>query len=362
MSINNTAGDMKAAGEVDKKNSAAAPGASTGEGGSTQEVVMEEGLDAMSIAEEVTERVTPLSGHEHQGVMMDEASWVLTTIDDFRQELVRDMSDLSQTRVKGDMEAFDAAMLKMDKTRRAIRSLEENLAFLRKKNSLSSDVFKRYPNEEVFESVDHYLRTFEQIIRSSSIGSVERHWSTLIPLCLPPGDSSWVDKTLVKCASWSDAKVEFRRYYGSRTAKRRFVEQVYTMNMGLNDSIVDYSRKFLQTMHEAGISSTDEGVADPFLTSLTPPVQTVLRLSMVTNKDKKWTVEKLSELARDILGDDPSTYALATALLPGTSFAANNGSVAIPSGGGERPAKKMKKIHKGGSFPSGDSAGPKSFF
>ncbi|KAG2192934.1 hypothetical protein INT46_003144, partial [Mucor plumbeus] len=82
----------------------------------------------------------------------------------------------------------------------------ESLALNRRdlpKFQLSSFAVKAFPNEEVFESVDHYLRTFESILNSSSL-DLEMQWAKLLPLCMPNGERAWVDKTLLKCLSWAE--------------------------------------------------------------------------------------------------------------------------------------------------------------
>ena len=89
-------------------------------------------------------------------------------------------------------------------------------------------------------------------------------------------------------------------------------------------------------MYNAGIAKDDPRVADRFLASLTPPVQTLTRLGCMNYLGKQaeennaWTVENIADVARDVLGDDPSKYNPATALLPvgsGLSFVGSRRSV-----------------------------------
>ena len=82
----------------------------------------------------------------------------------------------------------------------------ESLALNRRdlpKFQLATSAVKAFPNEEVFESVDHYLRTFESILNSPSL-DLETQWSKLLPLRMGSGERAWVDKTLLKCSSWSE--------------------------------------------------------------------------------------------------------------------------------------------------------------
>jgi hypothetical protein len=66
----------------------------------------------------------------------------------------------------------------------------ESLALNRRdlpKFQLSSSAVKAFPNEEVLERVDHYLRTFGSILNSSSL-DLEIQWAKLLSLCMPNGE------------------------------------------------------------------------------------------------------------------------------------------------------------------------------
>ncbi|KAL9549488.1 hypothetical protein PS6_006065 [Mucor atramentarius] len=194
--------------------------------------------------------------------------------------------------------------------RRAVRG--ENLALNRRdlpKFQLTSSAVKAFPNEEVFESVDHYLRTFESILNSSSL-DMEAQWAKLLPLCMPNGDLAWVDKTLLKCGSWAEAKQVFSR--------RNTDHLVFTMTMSSSESIVDYSCRFQQAVYNAGLQLDDPRVAGRFMASLILPVQTAVRITLVREQGtESWTVDRITQVARNVLGDDNRFYAHATSLLPG---------------------------------------------
>ncbi|KAG1492964.1 hypothetical protein G6F52_013295 [Rhizopus delemar] len=95
--------------------------------------------------------------------------------------------------------------------------------------------------------------------------------------------------------------------------------------MSNKESIGDYSKKFLQAVYNAGLPSDDPRIADRFLASLTLSVQTLIRVTVARvgkSKDdanERWTVEYITQVGRDILGDDNKLYAEATALIPGAN-------------------------------------------
>ena len=98
-------------------------------------------------------------------------------------------------------------------------------------------------------------------------------------------------------------------------------------------------------MANAGIPRDDRRIADCFLNSLTAPIQTIVRMTLVNytrfNPDFQTTVESISEIARQVVGDDVSTYNMATSmLLPNLNFSS------VSSGPRTHP-NKIIKHHKG---------------
>ncbi|OAD81191.1 hypothetical protein PHYBLDRAFT_157086 [Phycomyces blakesleeanus NRRL 1555(-)] len=95
------------------------------------------------------------------------------------------------------------------------------------------------------------------------------------------------------------------------------------MMMKNTESIGDYSKKFLRAVYNAGLPKDDARIADRFLASLTLSVQTLVRVTMARSgpngeSKRDWTVEQITQIGRDILGDDNRLYAEATRLIPGS--------------------------------------------
>ncbi len=67
-------------------------------------------------------------------------------------------------------------------------------------------------------------------------------WKKFLPLCLPESDDAWVENTLLKCNSWPEAKIAFRKHNESVAAASRYTRRVYTMTMSPNESIMEYSK------------------------------------------------------------------------------------------------------------------------
>jgi hypothetical protein len=72
---------------------------------------------------------------------------------------------------------------------------------------------------------------------------------------------------------------------------------------------MDYSCRFQQAVYNAGLQLDDPRVADRFMASLILPVQTVVRITLVREQGGgAWTVDRITQVARDVLGDKARNY------------------------------------------------------
>jgi len=260
-----------------------------------------------------------------------------------RKQLGEQLAVYSQARVKGDMEGAETALKSMEGLRRHMTTMQEYTKYFQAepvkeksvrcsgltlshrdlpKFQLASSVVRPFPGCEVFESVEHFLKTFENIVQGSSYKNVEEVWRQFFPLCLPFSESAWVETDLKKCSSWSEAREAFVDRHGSRMAASYYNDLVFTMTMMPRESIGDYSKRFLQTVYNAGLYKDCPRVADRFLSSMTVQVQAMVRLAVARfgrsrkEKELNWTVEYIAQVGRDVLGDNPKSYEEATAILP----------------------------------------------
>ncbi|KAG2191771.1 hypothetical protein INT47_012821 [Mucor saturninus] len=271
-----------------------------------------------------------------------EAATASSCVAALKAELGNHIEAFSAAHVANNEQAADDALRRIERTRLAIASLEKcsemlaspganteragrggGLTLNRRdlpKFQLAASIIKPFPSEEVFESVGHFLRTFENVIESSSL-DIEKVWMKFLPLCLPHTDDGWVETDLKKCNSWKSAKSCFNERHGSSLVSRRFTDQVFTMVMKNTESIGDYSKKFLRAVYNAGLNKDDPRIADRFLASLALSVQTLIKVTMARSPNgeakREWTVEQITQIGRDILGDDNRLYAEATRLIPG---------------------------------------------
>jgi hypothetical protein len=279
-------------------------------------------------------------------------------------------------RQNNDEAGADEALRKMERIKRQVKALKECSSVFESaagqpeastrsagltlshrdlpKFQLSSCVRLPFPNEEAFESVEHFLTRFENIIKGSAYRDVELVWRKFLPLCLPYTDHVWFENELSKCRNWSEARSMFKDHHGSNLATRHYTDMVFTMQMGAKESISEYSKRFLQAVYNAGLPSNDPRIADRFLASLTLPVQTIIRVTVARvgrNKNangENWTVEYITQVGRDILGDDASAYAVATSLIPNANDNSRmvNRSSVMSNGESKTFRKKPKFSHK----------------
>jgi hypothetical protein len=275
---------------------------------------------------------------EYPSEAMDEMQLVQNNIAELRADVARHLREFSRARVAGDGAAADRAMEGIERTKRMLTKIQEYSSMMGKmdrsddagltlnrrdlpKFQLVTSAIRPFPGYEVFESVEHFLREFEDVIASSSL-TIERVWKRLLPLCLPHGDKAWAESDLKKCQTWVEARQEFVRHHGSSLVTRRYTDQVFTMTMSNKESVSDYAKRFQLAMYNAGLPRDCPRVADRFLASLTRPVQTLIRVTLARaglsgTAAEKYTVDQITQVGRDILGDDHSTYYEAVSLFPG---------------------------------------------
>lgn len=280
---------------------------------------------------------------------LDDETMVSNIISQLREEMREYLEAFTRARAIREYAAADDALSNIERIKRQVNALSGYSSFVSglgatngtgvnvpvvkstaglslshrdlPKFQLASSVVRPFPNNEVFESVEHFLQRFENIIDGST-RDIEKVWKQFLPLCLPHSDNAWVATELKRCINWSEARAAFKEHHGSSMAVSHYTDMVFTMKMTAKESIADYSKRFLQAVFNAGLPQDDPRIADRFLSSLVLPVQTIIRVTLartgsVHAREKQWTVEYITHIGRDVLGDDNSVYASAVSLVPG---------------------------------------------
>ena len=169
------------------------------------------------------------------------------SIAQLKVQLGEQLAAYSRARVGGDVAGAEAALQAMDLIKRHTAALKDYSQMFEPavevsmntrgagltlshrdlpKFQLANSVIRPFPGCEVFESVEHFLTTFENIVQGSTYRDVEKVWRQFFPLCLPFSESAWVETDLRHCASWSEAREAFTDRHGSSMAQSYFNDQV----------------------------------------------------------------------------------------------------------------------------------------
>ncbi|KAG1436772.1 hypothetical protein G6F56_013415 [Rhizopus delemar] len=73
------------------------------------------------------------------------------------------------------------------------------------KYQLASSIRLPFPNDEAFDSEEHFLRTFEKVVYSAGM-DIELVWDKYLPLCIHYDHDPWVETELKKCHDWKSAR------------------------------------------------------------------------------------------------------------------------------------------------------------
>ncbi|KAK4510556.1 40S ribosomal protein mrp2, mitochondrial [Mucor velutinosus] len=132
------------------------------------------------------------------------------------------------------------------------------------KFQLRSHATKYFPNEISYDSIHHFLRSFEKVI-SSSGKAVENVWRRYIPLTIPYDLDLWLNQDLLTAKSWSMAKEKFTSKFSNAALRLDARREVQTATMRSGETTEEYYNRFARAMMEAGYSSEDTTLGDTFL-------------------------------------------------------------------------------------------------
>ena len=297
------------------------------------------------------------SDNDNVNLSESEGSVIGENLTQLRSEMLSYMEAFSQARLEEDEGAVDDALKGLDRAKRSIKAVQGYRSFLNEMNSesekqgraslglslshrdlpkfqLASSVVRPFPNQEVYESAEHFLSRFENVIVGSVYREVEHVWKQFLPLCLPYSDNAWVETELKLCSGWKEARAAFKTHFGSKQATSHFTHMVFTMTMSTKETLSDYSKKYLKAVYDAGLPKDDPRIADRFLSSLTPPIQTLIRISVARtgeSREADWTVEYLAKVGRDVLGDERSLYSEACLSVMSNSAIVRDSGQSIPA-------------------------------
>lgn len=188
------------------------------------------------------------------------------------------------------------------------------------KFQLASSMNPPFPEEEKFDSEEHFLRTFEKVVYSAGM-DIEQVWDRYLPLCIHYDHDAWVEQKLRKCSNWKEARQCFITKFATKHRIRESTTMVFTMTMRESEGITQYTTRFLKAVSDAGLDPSDKLLAQRFLASLNSTAQLCTRIALLggNKDDSDLTIEQVAKVARDILGDNEYGYG-ASAILQNAGF------------------------------------------
>lgn len=324
---------------------------------------------------------------------------VASMIEDIKSAMKREISVLRSCQLRGDAAGMRAAQEMIDAALGSIASLEKcnEQVFDRKgkgvdyarnsvpstaapavsvvrsglslsqkdlpKFQLSTDMSRPFPQDPCFESVDQFLRKWERTV-SASVHDINQVWKQFLPVSIPDGNEYWLEQTLLSAASWEEAKRRFKAHFESENAVSDFTCKVFRMEMKPNESVVEYSRKYLDAMYQAGLPRDDFRVAQCFVSSLVPAVRFEIN-SQLMRIPGPHSVEAIAKVARKIFGDSTAAYGgINSRLSRWNSFASSSSASSDSRRGQHGDVHRRSRhggVHKSGFSSSSSSAGGSSF-
>ena len=107
---------------------------------------------------------------------------------------------------------------------------------------VGSTIWRR--NKEVFDSPHHFIRTFERVLRAAEC-DIDREWEKWLSLAIHHDHDAWFDCNLAdRDLKWKKAKKNFLEYFESTDRRIAKATEAYTMQMGPNESILNYGTRF----------------------------------------------------------------------------------------------------------------------
>ncbi|GAN11418.1 conserved hypothetical protein [Mucor ambiguus] len=170
------------------------------------------------------------------------------------------------------------------------------------KFQLKSSSTKYFPKDESYESVNHFLRSFEKVI-SSSGENVEAIWKRYIPLTLPYELDNWLNNDVMACRCWAEVGAAFNKKFGNNAMlKLQSRREVFNAKMHSGESTEAYTTRFTKAVTEANYSLDNTTIGDAFLTGFPEEWQTQINTVLLCNHTDRdyWTIDEIHMAAINI--------------------------------------------------------------
>lgn len=128
------------------------------------------------------------------------------------------------------------------------------------KYQLASSVRLPFPNDEAFDSEEHFLRTFEKVVYSAGM-DIEMVWDKYLPLCIHYDHDPWVEAEIKGCHDWKLARKCFLNKFTTLHCTRESATMVFAMVMRDIETVTQYNARFLRVVNDADLNASDPMLA-----------------------------------------------------------------------------------------------------
>lgn len=129
---------------------------------------------------------------------------------------------------------------------------------------LRTSATKYFPKDQAYDSIHHFLRSFEKVILSSG-QSVDDVWRRYIPLTIPYDLDLWLNQDLLLAKSWQETEEKFTKKFNNAALKLDARREVQGATMKSGETMEEYYNRFTRAVMEAGYSTEDTTLGDTFL-------------------------------------------------------------------------------------------------
>ncbi|KAI8324828.1 hypothetical protein EDC96DRAFT_490853 [Choanephora cucurbitarum] len=161
-----------------------------------------------------------------------------------------------------------------------------------------------FPQEEIFDKAEYFLRSFEKVIFSSD-QDINVVWKKYVPLTLPLEYDAWLNNDLLSCDTWKDARLLFEKTFGNALLKLQARKTVMTMRMKNMETVNDYAMKFNRAIGEAGYGRSERILGDIFLCGFPEEWQVQINTVLISTHQGQdtFTIQDIAASAQSVFGN-----------------------------------------------------------
>ncbi|KAL0094800.1 hypothetical protein J3Q64DRAFT_1859107 [Phycomyces blakesleeanus] len=167
-----------------------------------------------------------------------------------------------------------------------------------------------FPNEPMYDNVWQFTTAYEIFMNIIGL-DCEKDWKRFIPVAFHPSFMYWVKEKLIAAPTWPEARELIEKRLDINFSRSKARMNVLGMRIGSNESVEDYSMRFLEAAYMARMDTKDYALGEIFMCGLPSSWYNILYDNLDSNPETSSflkTVEDVTEAAKDITIDRFDSY------------------------------------------------------